>query len=126
MPVPLGSSVSRTRFGGVLANKFSRQVEPTLRDMSAQQFLQRSDPLIQQLENNRAAQLGVVEEQGGFDLGNVPIIGGVASQTGSAVSGILDVLARPSDAVAGMFLGGPQENRRDLSGVLYCRFGQQV
>ena len=123
MPVPLGSSVSRTRFGGVLANKFSRQVEPTLRDMSAQQFLQRSDPLIQQLENNRAAQLGVVEEQGGFDFGNFPIIGGVASQTGSAVSGILDVLARPSDAVAGMFLGGQQDNRLGIEspGVGFTR-----
>lgn len=118
MPVPLGSSVSRFRFGNVLANNFSRRNEPVLRDMSASQFLQRTDPLIQQLENDRIAQLGVVEEQAGFDFGNVPVLGGLASQTGSAVGGILDFLSRPSDAVAGLALGGQPGNRLGITSPL--------
>ena len=47
----------------------------------------------------------------GFDIGRLPVIGGIATGAGTFLGGTLDVLGRPAQAIAGGVLGAQGDER---------------
>ena len=59
----------------------------------------------------RRQQIEQIQESGGPGFGDIPVLGGLATGTGSFVTGVLDALDRPRRAQAGALIGGQQDNK---------------
>jgi hypothetical protein len=100
---------------------FAARAGRGLNALNAQAFQQRADTSLNSLNQRADAHVGVPSPQfeppGGFDIGRIPVLGGALTGAGSFLSGALDLLGRPSQALAGSIIAG-QEGRNPLQGVL--------